>query len=85
MAFADESPFATTAYIIDAVKNAFVNIPYRTSDPSTACLYVVILGEVESLNSCKRIMMRLKATRFFVWYILCGLEAENAMFEQTDQ
>ena len=51
--FLDDSPFPLTSYIVNAVKHSFSGIPYITTDPRTACLYVVILGEVESPNSCK--------------------------------
>ncbi|CAK8684115.1 exostosin-like 3 [Clavelina lepadiformis] len=46
----DETPFSTTSFVLDVTRTAFQSIPYMTSDPAVACLYVVVLGEVESTS-----------------------------------
>lgn len=43
---ADES-WPITSYILDTSLNAFLGNSYVTSDPAVACLYVVIIGEIE--------------------------------------
>ncbi|XP_039253764.2 exostosin-like 3 [Styela clava] len=43
----EDAVWQKTAYILDTSLNAFLGNSYATSDPAIACLYVVIIGEVE--------------------------------------
>lgn len=45
---ADSSPFSLTSYISDATSSVFSSNSYVTTDPNAACLFVVVLGEVET-------------------------------------
>uniref|UniRef100_H2ZHK5 Exostosin-like 3 n=1 Tax=Ciona savignyi TaxID=51511 RepID=H2ZHK5_CIOSA len=44
----DNSPFDVTSFVQEAIRISFSTNRYITNDPSTACLYVVVVGEVEA-------------------------------------
>nr|XP_002121020.1 exostosin-like 3 isoform X1 [Ciona intestinalis] len=43
------SPFDVTSFVKESTRDAFSASHYLTNDPNTACLYIAVLGEVETI------------------------------------
>uniref|UniRef100_H2ZHK7 Exostosin-like 3 n=1 Tax=Ciona savignyi TaxID=51511 RepID=H2ZHK7_CIOSA len=65
----DNSPFDVTSFVQEAIRISFSTNRYITNDPSTACLYVVVVGE-----SMRPLVMRIK--RLIVSETTCHVDSK---------